>query len=441
MTERLRREGVAGEFVEFFGAGVGALGAGGRAVVANMAPEYGATTGYFPIDAAHAHLSSLRRAARRCRLNSWRAYARAQGLWYMPDAAPRYTRVIEIDLSAVRLSLAGPRRPQDRIDPGQAPSVLRTEIRETKPPASPDDVPSDAVAIAAITSCTNTTDFGLLVAAGIVARNARRLGLSTLPWVKTSLTPGSPAAARRLGRIELLDDLDALGFGIAGFGCATCIGNSGPLLPRMTEAISRRGIKPIAVLSGNRNFPGRVHAQIDAALLASPPLVIAYALAGRALLGCDKRSDRYYAGRARRSPRRTLATPRRGGGARGRCERSRRSGSSVYGGRTVSPVGMNSTRRRARAFAWDPHSTYLRRPPFVRSQGRGQRRSDIVAAPAPSARRRRDHRPHLACRRDSGGERGRTMARRSRRRPDGPECLCLAPWKLGGHAARPFHES
>jgi aconitate hydratase len=379
VTERLRREGVAGEFVEFFGPGVGSLGASERAVIANMAPEYGATTGYFPID--HRTLAYLRSTGRSpAQIELVETYARVQELWYAPDAAPRYTRVIEIDISAVRPSLAGPRRPQDRLDPARASAVLRGEIRDPGPPASLDDVPNDAVAIAAIASCTNTTDLGLLVAAGIVARNARRLGLSPPPWVKTSFTPGSPATARRLGRVKLLDDLEALGFGIAGFGCATCIGNAGPLLPKMAEAILRRGIKPVAVLSGNRNFPGRVHTQIDAALLASPPLVIAYALAGRALLDVTK--DPIGTTPDGRAVRLADLWPHSGEvealvvaasdpadveAAYAEAEASRPWHA------LEAPVGAR--------FAWDLNSTYLRRPPFV-ALGRDARTpQNIIAHP------------------------------------------------------------
>jgi aconitate hydratase len=287
VTQMLRRFGISGEFVEFFGPGVGMLTAGQRAVVSNMAPEYGATTGMFPID-GHT-LDYLRTTGRNAaQVALVKAYAKAQGLWYDPANAPRYTSVLELDLSALRPSLAGPRRPQDRLAPSEVPAAL--ELAGTRVAGAEEgDIPSDAVAIAAITSCTNTTDIALLVAAGLVARKARARGLQVPPWVKTSLTPGSPSAERRLRRAGLLEDLEALGFGIAGYGCATCIGNSGPLLPDVAEAVERAGLKPVAVLSGNRNFPGRVHAQIESALLASPPMVVAYAVAGRA--GLDIAQD------------------------------------------------------------------------------------------------------------------------------------------------------
>ncbi|OWJ66674.1 aconitate hydratase AcnA [Inquilinus limosus] len=279
VTQRLRRHGLSGEFVEFFGPGIAALSAGDRAVVANMAPEYGASTGYFPIDDR-----TLRYLAETGRppalLDRVATLARRQGLWFDPAAAPLYTDVVEVDLDAVATSLAGPKRPQDRLAPAEVPRALaQAQGRLLRPAAGGTAPPDGAVAIAAITSCTNTTDPRLLVAAGLLARKARRLGLRPPPWVKTSLAPGSPAAARYLERAGLAADLEALGFGIVGYGCTTCIGQSGPLEPAMEAAI-RGGTAAAAVLSGNRNFPGRIHPLVEAGFLASPPLVVAYALAG-----------------------------------------------------------------------------------------------------------------------------------------------------------------
>lgn len=278
VTQKLRQMKVAGEFVEFFGPGVSTLSVGQRSAVANMAPEYGATTGFFPVD--DATLVYLRQTGRNEEAIALvAAQTQAQGLWFDPGAEPRYTRLLDIDLSTLRATLAGPRRPQDALDLADAPGAIAeatADVREGP-------VPADAVAIAAITSCTNTTDTGLLIAAGLVARNARRRGLTPPAWVKTSLTPGSPAAAARLERVGLLPDLEACGFAIAGYGCATCIGNSGPLPDVVNDAIAVQNLKAIAVLSGNRNFPGRVHTQVDLGFLASPPLVVAFALAGRVL--------------------------------------------------------------------------------------------------------------------------------------------------------------
>jgi aconitate hydratase len=280
VTEQLRRVRLAGAFVEFFGPGVSTLSCGERAVVANMAPEYGSTTGYFPIDARTLeYLAATGRPGAQLRLVE--EYARRQRLWFDPQLQPRYTRVIEIDLRDVRVSLAGPRRPQDRLSPAETARALQVELHRALE-ADPDRAPQrDAVAIAAITSCTNTSDPRLIVAAGLVARKARALGLAPAPWVKTSMTPGSPTAEGYLRRAGLLEDLETLGFGVSAYGCATCIGNSGALTPEMLHRIQQQRSLPVAVLSGNRNFPGRVHPSIDAGFLASPPLVVIYALAGQ----------------------------------------------------------------------------------------------------------------------------------------------------------------
>jgi aconitate hydratase len=278
VTARLRELDVTGEFVEFFGPGVANLTAGDRAVVANMAPEYGATTGFFPVDART--IDYLRQTGRTEEaLERVQAYCRAAGLWFDPRAVPRYTRSIEIDLSAIDMHVAGPRRPQDLLALGETGAALRATgflpIAESLLPRHP-------VAIAAITSCTNTSDPRLLIAAGLLARNARRLGLKVPEWVKTSLAPGSPAAASYLQRCGLLADLEAIGFGIVGYGCTTCIGNPGPLTQPIVAA-QRAGVaKAVAILSGNRNFPGRVHPDIELSFIMSPALVIAFGLSGDA---------------------------------------------------------------------------------------------------------------------------------------------------------------
>ncbi|TAH45080.1 MAG: aconitate hydratase AcnA [Betaproteobacteria bacterium] len=279
VTQRLRAIGVAGEFVEFFGPGVATLSAAERAVVANMAPEYGATTGFFPVDGRTLdYLAGTGRAPRDVELV--RACTQRAGLWFEPAAAPRYTRTIDIDLSAVGMHIAGPRRPQDLLPVSEARRTLAALGFE---PTRPDPaMPRHPVAIAAITSCTNTSDPRLLVAAGLLARNARRRGLRLPSWVKTSLSPGSPAAADYLARAGLREELAAVGFDIVGFGCATCIGNSGPLPDAIRDAMAAGRIAPVAALSGNRNFPGRVHPDLELGFLMSPPLVVAFALAGDA---------------------------------------------------------------------------------------------------------------------------------------------------------------
>jgi aconitate hydratase len=266
VTQLLRSIGVGGRFVEFFGPGVAALSAGTRAAVANMAPEFGGATGYFPIDGRT--IDYLRATGRDDNhVVHVERYAQQQHLWFDSAARPGYDRYLELELASVRPSLAGPRRPQDRIDRSDAPALAH-EDHQARP-----------IAIAAITSCTNTSDARSLVAAGLLARRAVERGLRVPPWVKTSLAPGSPTARLLLQRAGVLDALERLGFAIVAHGCTTCIGNSGPLTPAM-ESLESSGVRPVAVLSGNRNFPGRVHHRIEDAYLASPPLVVAYGLAG-----------------------------------------------------------------------------------------------------------------------------------------------------------------
>ncbi|MGF6741041.1 aconitate hydratase AcnA [Paraburkholderia sp. CNPSo 3155] len=279
VTQRLRAIGVSGEFVEFFGPGVSTLSAGERSVVANMAPEYGASTGFFPVDGRTLdYLRATHRSEAAVQLVD--AFTRAAGLWFDPEAAPRYTRTIDIDLSSIGMHVAGPRRPQDLLDYTALPDTLaKLEFKPTTPHAA---MPRHPVAIAAITSCTNTSDPALLIAAGLVARKAREKGLTVPAWIKTSLAPGSPAAAAYLERAGLIDDLSAVGFDIVGYGCTTCIGNSGPLTESVRAAQAEGSIYPVAVLSGNRNFAGRIHPDLDLGFIMSPPLVVAFALAGNA---------------------------------------------------------------------------------------------------------------------------------------------------------------
>jgi aconitate hydratase len=279
VTQRLRQIGVSGEFVEFFGPGVTTLTAGERAVVANMAPEYGAATGFFPVDERTLeYLRATNRAADS--IERVEAFTKRMGLWLDPNAEPVYTRVIEIDLGKVGMHIAGPRRPQDLLSYAESSKALAALA--FKPTVVATDMPKHPVAIAAITSCTNTSDPALLVAAGLLARKARALGLKVPVWVKTSLAPGSPAAATYLKRANLLEDLSALGFDIVGYACTTCIGNSGALTEPVKRNLAAKAIYPVAMISGNRNFAGRIHPDLDLAFIMSPPLVIAFALAGDA---------------------------------------------------------------------------------------------------------------------------------------------------------------
>ncbi len=277
ITQRLRQVGVTGEFVEFYGPGVSTLSAGDRAVVSNMAPEYGATTGYFAVDAQT--LTYLRATGRtEASIALVEAYTQRVGLWFDADAEPRYTRTMVIDLSAIGMSVAGPQRPQDLLDYADTGKALAQV--GFSPNAASAVLPRHPVAIAAITSCTNTSDPALLIAAGLVARKARAYGLTPPTWVKTSLAPGSPAAATYLARAGLMEDLSAVGFDIVGYGCTTCIGNAGPLTESIREAQVAGHIKAVAILSGNRNFPGRVHPDIELSFIMSPPLVVVFGLAG-----------------------------------------------------------------------------------------------------------------------------------------------------------------
>ncbi|MDZ5458461.1 aconitate hydratase AcnA [Azohydromonas lata] len=279
VTQRLRALGVSGEFVEFHGPGVSTLSAGERCVIANMAPEYGATTGFFAVDGQT--LDYLRATGRsEAHVALVQAYTKRAGLWFDPEARPRFTRGIDIDLDTVGMHIAGPQRPQDLLAYTDAARVLAA--RGFTPRAPHADMPRHPVAVAAITSCTNTSDPGLLIAAGLLARKARQRGLKVPYWVKTSLSPGSPAAAAYLERAGLIADLSAVGFDIVGFGCATCIGNPGPLPDVIRDERAKGSIHPVAATSGNRNFPGRIHPDLDLGFLMSPPLVIAFALAGDA---------------------------------------------------------------------------------------------------------------------------------------------------------------
>ena len=289
-TEMLRKKGVVSKFVEYFGPGLDNLSLEDRATVANMAPEYGATCGFCPVDDdTIKYLKATNRSPERVALVE--AYAKAQGMFRTEDAAePSYTDVLELDLDTVVPSIAGPKRPQDRVALSAAKSSFAGVVEEMAPGAPLDkrapvegadyDIGHGDVVIAAITSCTNTSNPSVLIAAGLVARNAHARGLTVNPRVKTSLAPGSQVVTDYLEKAGLQDDLDALGFGLVGYGCTTCIGNSGPIDEKIVKAIHENDLVACAVLSGNRNFEGRVSPDTRGNYLASPPLVVAYALAG-----------------------------------------------------------------------------------------------------------------------------------------------------------------
>jgi aconitate hydratase len=292
VTQMLRAKGVVGRFVEFYGSGLDALTLADRATIANMAPEYGATCGFFPVD--QATLNYLKLSGREPHaIELVEAYCKAQGMWRdatLPD--PVFTDTLHLDLSSVQPSLAGPRRPQDRVLLGQADEAFETELasgykksgdeghKRVSVEGAEYSLGHGDVVIAAITSCTNTSNPNVLVAAGLVARKARALGLKSKPWVKTSLAPGSKVVTDYFAASKLQDDLDYLGFNLVGYGCTTCIGNSGPLPEPISDAISSGDLVACSVLSGNRNFEGRVSPDVRANYLASPPLVVAYAIMG-----------------------------------------------------------------------------------------------------------------------------------------------------------------
>lgn len=304
VTEMLRSHGVVGKFVEFFGPGLAELRLADRATIANMAPEYGATCGIFPID--RAAIDYLRFTGRsEAQVELVEAYCREQGLFHGPDTSEaEYSDTLELDLGTVEPSLAGPRRPQDRVRLSEVKESFLNQLPQLStrssglpvldaagaggaaPPTAADDgeqagVTDGSVVIAAITSCTNTSNPSVMLAAGLLAKNAVGAGLRTRPWVKTSLAPGSKVVTDYLAEAGLTPHLEELGFHTVGYGCTTCIGNSGPLPPAISAAIAEDELVAVSVLSGNRNFEGRISSEVRANYLASPPLVVAYALAGR----------------------------------------------------------------------------------------------------------------------------------------------------------------
>ncbi len=282
VTQMLRAHGVVGKFVEFFGDGLTQLPLADRATLANMAPEYGATCGFFPVDVETIRYLGLTGRDEQS-LQLVEAYCRAQGMWYQADTPdPVFSSSLTLDLASVEASLAGPKRPQDRVALSGIKAATQAMIGNTEPlERGVDDALQDGdVVIAAVTSCTNTSNPRVMMAAGLLARNARAAGLTTKPWVKTSLAPGSKVVTEYLTVAGLQQELDAIGFNLVGYGCTTCIGNSGPLPEAIEKQIRERNLSVASVLSGNRNFEGRIHQQVRANWLASPPLVVAYALAG-----------------------------------------------------------------------------------------------------------------------------------------------------------------
>ena len=281
LTETLRNYGVVGKFVEFFGDGLNHLPVSDRATLSNMAPEFGSTCAIFPIDEATIRYLKLSGRSEE-QVDLVETYSKKQGLWRESDSKITYTDVIELNLSEIEPCLSGPKRPQDRIKLKDVASIVKTEIGEK--PITHDRLSDGSVLIAAITSCTNTSNPTVMVAAGLVAKKANELGLKPKEWVKTSLAPGSKVVTKYLEESGLLPELEQMGFNIVGYGCTTCIGNSGPLDPGVAKTVQDQNLAASSVLSGNRNFEGRIHPLVKHNFLASPPLVVAYAIAGSTLL-------------------------------------------------------------------------------------------------------------------------------------------------------------
>ncbi len=398
VTQLLRETGVVGKFVEYFGHGLAGLPLADRATIGNMSPEYGATCGFFPVDTET--LRYLRLTGRPAdRVALVEAYCKENGLWHDPDDPPVYSQVVELDLASVEPSLAGPRRPQDRVplreakhaflgtlpsfgvrpdggvdeaslesmDASDAPALTAVEP-ETSVTVVIDDeeatLDHGSVVIAAITSCTNTSNPAVMVGAGLLAKKAVERGLRRKPWVKSSLAPGSKVVTGYFERAGLTPYLEELGFHTVGYGCTTCIGNSGPLPAPVSQAITDGGLVACAVLSGNRNFEARIHPEVKANYLASPPLVIAYALAGRMdvdlvtePLGVGADGDDVYLADIWPAPHEVRATIAQAIGE----DMFRQAYANVYDG---DPEWQELPVPAGELYAWDEASTYVRRPPY-----------------------------------------------------------------------------
>ncbi|MDE3059774.1 MAG: aconitate hydratase AcnA, partial [Pseudomonadota bacterium] len=374
VTNMLRKKGVVGKFVEFYGPGLDNLPLADRATIGNMAPEYGATCGIFPIDAETIrYLTLTGRDPERVALVE--AYAKAQGMWRDKDYQdPVFTDTLELDMSSVEPCLAGPKRPQDKVLLSAAPQSFANAFSELdKDKKTPQDkrvkvddydMGHGDVAIAAITSCTNTSNPSVMLAAGLVARKALARGLKPKPWVKTSLAPGSQVVTEYYKQSGLQKDLDAIGFNLVGYGCTTCIGNSGPLKDEIEAAIKDNGLVVGAVLSGNRNFEGRIHPLVKANYLASPPLVVAYALAGSMNINLSK--DPIGTGSDGKPVYLKDIWPTNAEIAEvvANCvtaDMFRRKYSEVFkGDEHWQAIGAGS----GKTYSWQPESTYVRKPPY-----------------------------------------------------------------------------
>ncbi|WP_298012950.1 aconitate hydratase AcnA [uncultured Castellaniella sp.] len=381
ITDMLRKHGVVGKFVEFYGPGVAAVPLANRATIGNMSPEYGSTISIFPID--DETLNYMRftgRSAEQVALVE--AYAKAQGLWHDPQHEPVYSERLELDLGTVVPSIAGPKRPQDRILLSESkPSFQKSLAALPGSPASNPapvhlgdgvdfEIDHGAVAIAAITSCTNTSNPAVMVAAGLLAKKAVERGLQRKPWVKTSLAPGSRVVTDYYEKADLMKYLEALGFNLVGYGCTTCIGNSGPLIPEVSDAVRSHDLAVTSVLSGNRNFEGRIHSEVKMNYLMSPPLVVAYALAGsmdfdlyKTPLGKDKNGVDVYLRDIWPSSQEVQAVIQSSITA----EMYMRGYSDVFAG---NDAWRNLPTPEGDLYRWDDASTYVRNPPYFEGMRR-----------------------------------------------------------------------
>ena len=462
ITELLRKHGVVGKFVEFHGEGVAAVPVANRATIGNMSPEFGSTCAIFPIDQNTLDYLSLTGRPRE-QLALVEAYAKEQGLWHDPARETRYSEELSLDLSTVVPSIAGPKRPQDRIALADAKTAFRDAlpnyVQETSldnglagtfpasdPVAAGDgtrasnpiqvtledgtttSVDHGSVVIAAITSCTNTSNPSVMVGAALLAKNAVDKGLNRKPWVKTTLAPGSKVVMDYYERAGLVPYLDKLGFNLVGYGCTTCIGNSGPLPPAISEAVNDNDLAVVSVLSGNRNFEGRINPDVKLNYLASPPLVVAYALAGtmdidlvREPLGSDPEGRPVYLADLWPSPQEVAAVVR----------------DAVAAGDVHPRLRGRLPRRRQLARAGHPRGRHLRLGKGVDLRAPAALlRRDADRAGAGHRHHRRegaghagrlgDHRPHLAGRRDQDRQPGRGLPDRARRRAEGLQLLRLA---------------
>ena len=371
ITEKLRQHGVVGKFVEFYGAGVASVPLANRATIGNMSPEFGSTVAIFPID--EVTLDYLRFTGRaQAEIDLVEQYSKAQGLWHDPSIEPRYSEYLELDLATVVPSIAGPKRPQDRIELSKSKNQFAKDILTYSSTASKPakvsgrdfSIDNGHVSIASITSCTNTSNPSVMMAAGLLARKAVAKGLKAKPWVKTSLAPGSKVVTDYYDKAGLTKDLDALGFQLVGYGCTTCIGNSGPLDEEISAAVNENDLAVTAVLSGNRNFEGRINPDVKMNYLASPPLVIAYALAGtmdfdfeKDSLGADSSGNDVFLKDIWPTPEEVQST----------IDSS--INSDMF---TTQYAGVFDGDKRWQSldtptgdtFSWDAKSTYVRKPPY-----------------------------------------------------------------------------